>query len=35
KVCKLDISVYKNPNSLDCIRCEECRASCPHGAIHF
>ncbi|MBR6913401.1 MAG: 4Fe-4S binding protein, partial [Treponema sp.] len=21
KVCKLDISVYKNPNSLDCIRC--------------
>ncbi len=31
--CKLDISVYKKPNSLECIRCGDCRKACPEGAI--
>lgn len=31
--CKLDIPVWKNPNSMDCIRCGECRHVCPTGAI--
>ena len=33
KVCKLDIPVYEKPNSMDCIRCGDCKAACPHGAI--
>ncbi|MEJ8555248.1 4Fe-4S binding protein [Tepidibacter sp. Z1-5] len=33
KKCKMDIEVYKNPNSLECIRCEECISSCPTSAI--
>ncbi|SHH39156.1 4Fe-4S binding protein [Tepidibacter thalassicus] len=33
KKCKLDIEVYKNPNSLECIRCGECIDACPHNAI--
>ncbi len=33
KKCKLDINVYKNPNSLECIRCGECIGNCPHHAI--
>ena len=33
KACKLDIPVWKNPNSLDCIRCGDCRRACPTGAI--
>lgn len=33
KNCKLNIKVYKNPNSLDCIRCGECKDSCPAKAI--
>lgn len=33
KTCKLNIKVYKNPNSLDCIRCGECKAHCPQKAI--
>lgn len=33
KVCKLDIPVWKKPNSIDCIRCGECRNACPTGAI--
>ncbi|MCR4821760.1 MAG: 4Fe-4S binding protein [Treponema sp.] len=33
KTCKLDIKVYENPNSADCIRCGDCKAACPHGAI--
>lgn len=31
--CKLDINVYKNPNSLECIRCGECIKACPNDAI--
>ncbi len=33
KVCKLDIPVWKTPNSVDCIRCGECRNACQAGAI--
>ena len=33
KACKFDIKVYENPNSADCIRCGDCKAACPHGAI--
>ncbi len=33
KTCKLDIPVWKNPDSMDCIRCGECKAVCPHKAI--
>ena len=33
KACKLDIPVWKNPDSMDCIRCGECKAACPHNAI--
>ncbi len=33
KNCKLDIPVWKNPDSMDCIRCGECKTACPHKAI--
>ena len=33
KNCKLDIPVWKNPDSMDCIRCGECKAACPYSAI--
>lgn len=33
KNCNLDIDVYKNPNSLECIRCGECISNCPNNAI--
>ncbi|MCR5171478.1 MAG: 4Fe-4S binding protein [Treponema sp.] len=33
KTCKLDIPVWKNPDSMDCIRCGDCKAACPQGAI--
>lgn len=32
--CKLDIPAWKNPNSLDCIRCGDCCRACPTGALH-
>ncbi len=31
--CKLDIAVWKNPNSVDCIRCGACKDVCPTEAI--
>lgn len=31
--CKLDIKVYKNPNSPECIRCGDCIKVCPTHAI--
>lgn len=33
RTCKLDIPVWKTPNSLECIRCGECLQACPEGAI--
>ena len=33
RACKLDIPVYRTPNSPECIRCGDCRRACPHGAI--
>ena len=33
KACKLDIAVYRTPNSPECIRCGDCKRACPHGAV--
>ena len=33
QICKLDIPLYEKPNSMDCIRCGDCKANCPQGAI--
>lgn len=33
KACKMDIPVWKQPNSPECIRCQDCRHVCPTGAI--
>lgn len=33
RICKLDIPVYQKPNSPECIRCGDCKKTCPHGAI--
>jgi len=33
RACKLDIPVWKSPNSPDCIRCGDCKGACPHSAI--
>lgn len=33
KACKLDIPVWKNPDSMDCIRCGDCKSVCPQKAI--
>ena len=30
----MDIPVWEKPNSIECIRCGSCKASCPTGAIH-
>ncbi len=32
-VCKMDISVWKNPNSSECIRCMDCVSQCPTSAL--
>ncbi len=32
--CKMGVDIVKNPNSLECIRCGDCKASCPAHAIH-
>lgn len=31
--CKMNIEVYKKPNSLECIRCGECAKECKQNAI--
>lgn len=31
--CKMDIKVYEDPNSLECIRCGECSKICPSKCI--
>lgn len=33
--CKMQVDVYKNPNSLECIRCGECISNCPQNAIEI
>ncbi len=33
RTCGLDIPVWQKPNSVDCIRCGDCKAACPTGAI--
>lgn len=33
RACKMDIPVYKTPNSPECIRCGDCLKACPHGAV--
>lgn len=33
KACKMDIKVWEKPNSLECIRCEDCVRACPTQAI--
>lgn len=32
-VCKLNIPVYENPNSAECIRCGDCIKACPQHSI--
>ena len=34
KICPVDLNVYENPNSADCVRCGLC-TSCPMGAVKF
>ncbi|MDI6873479.1 MAG: 4Fe-4S binding protein [Actinomycetota bacterium] len=33
EVCPVDINIFEDPNSADCIRCLECRKACPRGSI--
>lgn len=33
RTCKMDVEVTKNINSMECIRCGECKQVCPHGCI--
>lgn len=33
KKCKMNVEVTKQINSIECIRCNECKKSCPHKAI--
>lgn len=33
RTCKMNVEVYKNPNSAECIRCGNCKTICPTGAI--
>lgn len=31
--CKFEIPIYQTPNSIECIRCGDCKKVCPSGAI--
>ena len=33
RACGMDIATFQTPNSMDCIRCGDCMAACPTGAI--
>ena len=33
RACGLDVPVYREPNSADCIRCGKCITVCPHSAL--
>ena len=33
RACKMDVEVFRAPNHSECIRCGDCMAACPHGAI--
>ncbi len=33
EVCPVDIDIFEDPHSPDCIRCLECKRACPRGAI--
>jgi len=33
KVCPVDIAVYENPNSPECVRCLDCKKACPTGCV--
>jgi ferredoxin len=33
EVCPVDIDIFDNPNSPECVRCLECKAACPKGAV--
>jgi polyferredoxin len=35
KVCPMNISVYEDPNQLECIRCFECKWACRHTDIRI
>lgn len=35
KACGMDIPVWQKPNSMECIRCGDCRSICPHQAIQL
>jgi len=34
RTCGMDVKVWENPNSAECIRCGKCVQACPRGAIH-
>lgn len=34
KTCRMGVDIRKTPNSIECIRCGDCRAVCPKEAIH-
>lgn len=31
--CRMDVKIYENPRSMECIRCGECIKNCPQNAI--
>lgn len=34
KTCRMGVDIRKTPNSIECIRCGDCRAVCPKEAIY-